>query len=135
MYQFIFMDYYKWDPEKIKAERGIRFEQVVMRIERGEILDLVVHPNQEKYPDQQIIIVAINEYAYFVPFVASPKGRFSKTIIPSRKATRDYLGGQMSKRRRGAFPETVVRPVAGSNPGKTLRRQYRTDGAARMKGR
>jgi uncharacterized DUF497 family protein len=89
------MDYYKWDHqknEKIKAERGISFEQVVIHIERGDVLDLVAHPNQKKYPNQQIIVVEINEYAYLVPFVESSKGKFLKTIIPSRKATRDYIG-------------------------------------------
>lgn len=91
------MDYYKWDfkkNEKLKAERGISFEQIVMHIGRGDVLDLVIHPNQEKYPGQQIIVVEINEYAYLVPFVESSEGKFLKTIIPSRKATRDYLGGE-----------------------------------------
>ncbi len=90
------MDYYKWDNqknEKLKAERGISFQQIVMHIERGDVLDLVAHPNQKKYPGQQIIVVEINEYAYLVPFVESSEGKFLKTIIPSRKATRDYLGG------------------------------------------
>ena len=89
------MDYYKWDNqknEKLKAERGIGFERVVMHIERGDLLDLFVHPNQEKYPNQQIMVIAIDNYAYIVPFVMSSKGIFLKTIIPSRKATREYLG-------------------------------------------
>jgi hypothetical protein len=64
-----------------------------MRIERGEILDLVVRPTQMKYPNQQIIVVEINGYDYLVPFVESSKGRFLKTIIPSRKVTRDYFRG------------------------------------------
>ena len=91
------MDYYKWDfqkNEKLKVERGISFEQIVMHIERGDVLDLVAHPNQKQYPGQQIIVVEINEYAYLVPFVESSEGKFLKTIIPSRKATRDYLGGK-----------------------------------------
>ena len=82
------MDYYKWDNqknEKLKAERGVGFERVVMHIERGDVLDLFDHPNQENYPNQQIIVVEINEYAYIVPFVESSKGEFLKTIIPSRK--------------------------------------------------
>jgi hypothetical protein len=91
------MDYYKWDfqkNEKLKVDRGISFEQIVMHVERGDVLDLVAHPNQKKYPGQQIIVVEINEYAYLVPFVESSEGKFLKTIIPSRKATRDYLGGK-----------------------------------------
>lgn len=91
------MDYYKWDNQKneaLKTERGISFEQIVIHIEQGDVLDLVARPNQEKYPGQQIIVVEINEYAYLVPFVESSEGKFLKTIIPSRKVTRDYLGGK-----------------------------------------
>ena len=97
MLRLAVMDYYKWDfqkNEKLKVERGISFEQIVMHIDRGHVLDLVAHPNQKKYPGQQIIVVEINEYAYLVPFVESSEGKFLKTIIPSRKATRDYLGGK-----------------------------------------
>jgi hypothetical protein len=91
------LDYYRWNYEKnlkLKAERGISFEQVVMHIERGDILDVVQHPNQEKYPNQQIIVVEIDNYAYLIPFVEDEYGKYLKTIIPSRKATRDYLGGK-----------------------------------------
>jgi len=94
------MDYYKWDNqknEKLKVERGISFQQIVMHIERGDVLDLVAHPNQKKYPGQLIIVVEINEYAYLVPFVESSEGKFLKTIIPSRKATRHFLGGKNGK--------------------------------------
>ncbi|MBW1676865.1 MAG: BrnT family toxin [Deltaproteobacteria bacterium] len=90
------MDYYRWNHEKnlkLKAERGISFEQAVMHIERGDVLDVVQHSNREKYPNQQILVVEIDNYAYLVPFVEDDKGKFLKTIIPSRKATRDYLGG------------------------------------------
>jgi uncharacterized DUF497 family protein len=94
--QIIEMDYYRWNHEKnlkLKAERGISFEQVAMHIERGDVLDVVQHTNQKRYPNQQILVVEINNYAYLVPFVEDDKGKFLKTIIPSRKATRDYLGG------------------------------------------
>ncbi len=91
------LDYYRWNYEKnlkLKAERGISFEQVVMHIERGDILDVVQHPNQEKYPNQQIIVVDIDNYAYLIPFIEDENGKYLKTIIPSRKATRNYLGGK-----------------------------------------
>jgi len=90
------LDYYRWNHEKnlrLKAERGISFEQVAMHIERGDVLDVVQHPNQERYPYQQILVVEIDNYAYLVLFVEDDKCKFLKTIIPSRKATRDYLGG------------------------------------------
>ena len=104
MLNIAIMDYYKWDfikNEKLKVDRGLSFEQVVMHIERGDVLDLVAHPNQKKYPGQQIIVVEINEYAYLVPFVESSEGKFLKTIIPSRKATRDYLGEKNEQNKTG----------------------------------
>ena len=90
------MAYYKWNHEKnerLKAERGIGFEQVILHIERGDVIDVIGHPNQLKYPNQQMLIVKIKDYAYLVPFAEDEENRFLKTIIPSRKATRKYLGG------------------------------------------
>lgn len=90
------MYYYQWSIEKneqLKADRGLSFEQVVMHIEGGDLLGVYEHPNQIRYPGQQILIVRVGVYAYVVPFVESDDGRFLKTVIPSRKATRKYLGG------------------------------------------
>jgi uncharacterized DUF497 family protein len=89
------MPYYRWDPEKngrLKADRGVSFEEVVLHIEQGDLLSVYDHPSKERYPGQQILVVRIGDYAYLVPFVESAEGRFLKTIIPSRKATRDFLG-------------------------------------------
>ena len=91
------MDHYRWNKEKnerLKIERGVSFEQITMHVERGDLLDIVAHPNQEKYPNQQLLLVKINDYVYLVPFVENENGKFLKTIIPSRKATRVYLGGK-----------------------------------------
>jgi uncharacterized DUF497 family protein len=90
------MTYYKWDyekNEKLKVERGIGFEEVILHIERGDLIDVVEHPNQTKYPNQRMLVVTIKSYIYLVPFVEDEEGKFLKTIIPSRKATREYLGG------------------------------------------
>jgi uncharacterized DUF497 family protein len=84
-----------WAPEKnrlLKTERGISFEEVVFHIMTGDILDTIEHPNQARYPDQQIHVIAIEGYVYLVPFVESEDTVFLKTIIPSRKATRSYRG-------------------------------------------
>ena len=84
-----------WNSEKnalLKAERGVSFEDVVFHINAGEILETLDHPNQERYPGQQMHIVAIEGYAYLVPFVESEEEVFLKTIIPSRRATKSYLG-------------------------------------------
>lgn len=88
--------YFSWSPEKnqqLIAERGISFEEVVFHIEHGHVLDLVQHPNQEKYPRQRVFTVDVGGYAYLVPFVEDEREVFLRTVIPSRKATREYLGG------------------------------------------
>ena len=84
----------RWSQEKnevLKAERGISFESVVVAIESGGVLDILAHPNQAKYPQQRILVVAADSYVYLVPFLDDNDCYFLKTIIPSRKATRDYL--------------------------------------------
>jgi hypothetical protein len=60
-------------------------------MERGEILDTIEHPNQERYPGQKIAVVMIDAYAYLVPYVEHNEAIFLKTIIPSRKATNKYM--------------------------------------------
>jgi len=85
---------FRWSPaksESVKADRGISFESVVVSIESGGLLDILAHPNQAKYPRQRVLVVACDNYAYLVPFVEEENYFFFKTIIPSRKATRDYL--------------------------------------------
>jgi uncharacterized DUF497 family protein len=85
---------FRWSPEKneaLKADRGVSFESVVVAIEAGGLLDILAHPNPAKYPRQRILVVAADNYAYLVPFVEDEDYFFLKTIIPSRKATRDYL--------------------------------------------
>jgi len=87
--------HYAWDPaknERLKRERGVSFEDVVFHIEAGDEVDLLEHPNQQRYPGQKISVVLIEGYAYLVPFVESDTEIFLKTIIPSRKASRQYLG-------------------------------------------
>ncbi|MDP2832577.1 MAG: hypothetical protein Q8Q28_04635 [Pseudomonadota bacterium] len=51
----------------------------------------LAHPNPVKYPRQRVLVVVCDNYAYLVPFVEEDDYFFLKTIIPSRKATRDYL--------------------------------------------
>lgn len=85
---------FRWSPEKneaLKADRGVSFESVVVAIETGGLLDILAHPNQAKYPRQRILVVAADNYAFLVPFVEDEDCFFLKTVIPSRKATRDYL--------------------------------------------
>lgn len=89
------MKYFAWDEaknEKLKVERGIGFEEIVFHIERGNVLDILEHPNRERYRGQRILVVQRDDYVYLVPFVEDEKLVFLKTIIPSRKATKQYLG-------------------------------------------
>ena len=85
---------FRWNPKKnetLKADRGVSFESVVVAVESGGLLDILTHPNQARYPRQRILVVASDDYVYLVPFVDEEGYFFLKTIIPSRKATRDYL--------------------------------------------
>lgn len=79
---------------KLKELRGICFEDIVFYIEKGDILDDYLHPNQKRYPEQRIMVIGIDNYAYLVPYVEDVEEIFLKTIIPSRKATDNYLGGE-----------------------------------------
>ena len=88
------MKVFRWDNEKnelLKNNRGICFEQVVILMEREDILETVEHPNQNKYPGQKIATVMIDDYAYLVPYVQKSDEIFLKIIIPSRKATNKFM--------------------------------------------
>jgi hypothetical protein len=79
-------------PEERTAESrtGVSFEDVVLAIETGGLLDIVEHPNATRYPNQGVFVVAMSSYVYLVPHVEETECIFLKTIIPSRKATREY---------------------------------------------
>jgi hypothetical protein len=90
------MKYYDWNDQKnelLKKLRGVSFEQVVLAIVSGDLIDRIRHPNPEKYPNQKIFLVKIDNYIYSVPFVEDDKKIFLKTIIPNNKETKKYLGG------------------------------------------
>lgn len=90
------MKYFAWNNEKnqrLKVERGISFEEIAFHIEKGDLLEIVEHPNPEKYQGQRVFVVNVEGYAYLVPFVETEYEVFLKTIIPSRKATKKYLRG------------------------------------------
>jgi uncharacterized DUF497 family protein len=85
---------YRWDPsrnEQLRERHGIGFEQVVIAVDSGGLLGTMAHPNPARYPRQRIMVLRIDDYAFLVPFVEDEDHVFLKTIIPSRKATRDYI--------------------------------------------
>ena len=91
------MKYYDWNDDKnelLKKLGGVSFEQVVLAIVSGDLVDRVRHPNPEKYPNQRVFLVKIEDYIYSVPYVEDDDKIFLKTIIPNSKATKKYLGGK-----------------------------------------
>jgi hypothetical protein len=85
---------FRWNPvknEALKRDRGVSFERMVVAIEAGGLLDILAHPNPQRYPGQRILVVSFDNYAYLVPFVEGEDHYFLKTAIPSRRATKDYL--------------------------------------------
>ena len=88
------MSKFDWSDEKnmfLEQTRGICFEDVVVSIENGQVLDVIRHPNRDRYPRQNIIILNMDGYVWLVPYIKQSGVRFLKTVIPSRKATKEYL--------------------------------------------
>ena len=91
------MKIYNWNPVKNQAlivDRNVSFEEVIFHIEHGGLLDDIAHPNVSNYPNQRIFVICISAYAYLVPYIERDDEIFLKTIIPSRKFTKLYLGGR-----------------------------------------
>ncbi len=85
---------FEWSDEKdlwLRKERGIGFQDILFHVQKGDLLLIGAHPNQEKYPGQKILYVCVDQYVYLVPYVESKGVKFLKTIIPSRQATKRLL--------------------------------------------
>ena len=86
---------YKWNLEKnalLKEGRGVCFEDVVAQIYEDNILDIIKHPNEKKYPEQKIYIILLQNYVHMITFVKDKDEIFLKTIVPSRKMHKLYKG-------------------------------------------
>ena len=94
------MSFY-WNEEKntlLQQERGISFERIVVAIEEGHLLDVLEHPNKDKYGNQIILVVEIEGYAFCAPCVPEDNGTyFLKTAFPSRKYTKQYTRGNKNE--------------------------------------
>jgi hypothetical protein len=58
------MKIFRWNAEKnvlLQTERGISFEVIEWAIAQGQLLDVLPHPNQERYPKQRIFVVRVRE--------------------------------------------------------------------------
>ena len=94
------MKYFTWDEDKnnlLKETRNISFEEIVLSLSNNKLLEVVEHPNKQKYPNQRIFIVEVRDYAYIVPFVEDEEKYFLKTIYPSREATKNYLNKEIGE--------------------------------------
>jgi len=88
------MGEFDWSNEKndyLERTRGVCFEDVLVSIQNGNVLDVIRHPNRERYPGQSIILLNMDGYVWLAPYVKQRGVRFLKATIPSRKATREYL--------------------------------------------
>lgn len=88
------MKYFDWDKEKnekLKKDRGISFEEIIIAINEGRLITIIENPKKKKYHNQKIFIINVNNYAFLVPFVEDEEKIFLKTIIPSRKATKKHI--------------------------------------------
>ncbi len=76
----------------LKAQRDISFEDVILALESGYLLDDIEYPNKEKYPNQNIFIILmqVKDYVYLVPYVEDETTIFLKPIIPSQKMNKIY---------------------------------------------
>jgi hypothetical protein len=79
--------------EQLVKTRGVGFRRAAFLIESGQVMEVIDNPNKIKYAGQKMYILNIDNYAWLVPFVENNDGIFLKTMIPSRKATREYLKG------------------------------------------
>jgi len=89
------MKYFDWNDEKneiLKKTRGVSFELVQLAIASGDLIARLKHPNSEKYPNQKVFLVKIEDYIYSVPYIEDDEKIFLKTIIPNSKATKKYSG-------------------------------------------
>lgn len=93
------MKYFDWNREKnilLKRKRGVSFEELVAIIEDG-LLDIIDHPNKEKFSNQQVFVIEFDNYVYLIPFIEDEEKYFLKTLYPSRKMTKKYLTERRKK--------------------------------------
>jgi len=83
-------DFSKEKNKILKKSRDVSFEEVIMEIKSGNLLDVIPHFNKDKYPNQRLFILKLNWYIHYVPFVEDNNKIFLKNIIPSRKFNKIY---------------------------------------------
>ena len=87
---------HRWSDEKdawLREHRGVSFEDVVVAIATGHLLATRRHRSESAFAHQEIYYVEIDGYVFMVPFVRDSAWIFLKTVIPTRKGTKEFLKG------------------------------------------
>ena len=74
----------------LQKKRGISFEQIANAIKNGQVVEILPHHNPEKYPNQNIFAILIEDYIYSVPFVLKNNVCFLKTAFKDRNLNKFY---------------------------------------------
>jgi uncharacterized DUF497 family protein len=69
--------------EKLKRERGVSFEDVLLAIETGDLITIERH-SKPRYNHQYLMIVLINGYPHEIPFIETEEDLELITIFPNR---------------------------------------------------
>lgn len=78
---------FNWSEEKnnlLKKSRNICFEDVVIAIHNGDLLEVIKNPSKN-HQGQNCLVVKIDSYSYIIPYAEEKNSLFLKTIYPSRK--------------------------------------------------
>jgi len=65
--------------------RGLTFEQAIEIISQEGVLLDFQHPNFEKFPNQRIMVISINDYPHCIPYVMDGEKFVLKTIFKDRR--------------------------------------------------
>lgn len=71
--------------QKLFQQRGVTFEQAIESIAKNGVLLDFQHPNSEDYPNQRIMVIAIDGYPYSAPYVVDGEKFVLKTLFPDRR--------------------------------------------------
>lgn len=81
----------EWSDDKnkqLQTERNLSFEAIIVAIEQGKLIDVVPNPSKH-HAHQNVLLVEIDDYVVFVPFVEDEEKLFLKTAFRSRKIMKD----------------------------------------------
>ena len=80
-----------WDihkNKKLKTERGISFEEVLVCIENEQVSAVIENPSKN-YKHQMAFVVALKGYVYYVPFVQEKES--IADICPFFRSNNSYM--------------------------------------------